>query len=54
MNYFVIYDGSYWWNNDDGWTNDLHSATVFTKSERDTFRLPMAGDWQMLPEIPKN
>lgn len=34
-----------YWSNDDGWV-DAESATIFTRSERDAFLLPINGAWE--------
>ena len=35
------------WNNDTGWT-DYSGGTIFSQYERDSFNLPIDGDWAQL------
>lgn len=39
--YALSEDGAGFWNNEDGWTT-IEGASVFTASEKQTFRLPVS------------
>ncbi len=42
-----------YWNNKNGWSTNLTSATVFTEAETKTLNLPMLGGWVELPKFIK-
>jgi hypothetical protein len=40
----LYHDDGCYWSNKDGW-GDLASASVFTKTEKETLNLPIGGEW---------
>jgi hypothetical protein len=41
-----------YWNNEYGWTHK-EVATIFTQGERDTFNLPIGGEWELITKSGK-
>lgn len=44
--YFAIRnDDGDWWENLNGWTEFLESATIFTEAQKNSLTLPIGGRW---------
>ena len=46
MLYYIENKEGLWWSNTDGWCDNTRS--LFNQNEKETFNLPMGGEWKEL------
>ena len=49
MRQYIIRDKSQYWSNEDGWVT-RSEATVFSEDDKETFNLPIGGEWVVKPD----